>query len=213
MKRSIVTIFGIGILLYPLICFASYVIHLKDGREFATDRYWEEGDQIKFKRYGGVIGIQKGLVKEVEEIEDLPEEKEAAKPETPSAPEKADDVKKAEVPEAAENGEAVEQELPEAAKKRGATEEGSDQKAATDDTNKEGGKEDKDIDVAYYKNQKKEIVEKYREAKKKLDQAIIAHNRLAQREAKKEIEELDEQRSNLASELKEKNKGVLPNWW
>jgi len=61
MKRSIITIFGIGILLYPLICFASYVIHLKDGREFATDRYYEEGDEIKFKRYGKVIGIQKGL--------------------------------------------------------------------------------------------------------------------------------------------------------
>ena len=75
MKRSIITIFGIGILLYPLICFASYVIHLKDGREFATERYYEEGDQIKFKRYGGIIGIQKALVKEVEEIEDLPEKK------------------------------------------------------------------------------------------------------------------------------------------
>ena len=71
MKRSIITIFGIGILLYPLICFASYVIHLKDGREFATDRYYEEGGQIKFKRYGGVIGIQKDLVREMELVEEM----------------------------------------------------------------------------------------------------------------------------------------------
>ena len=73
MKKSIVAIFGIGILLYPLISFSSYIIHLKDGREFTTDRYCEEGDQIKFKRYGGVIGIEKGLVREIEEIEDVAE--------------------------------------------------------------------------------------------------------------------------------------------
>ena len=72
MKKSIVAIFGIRILLYPLICFASYVIHLKDGREFVTDRYWEEGEQIKFKRYGGVIGIQKELVPEMELAEEMP---------------------------------------------------------------------------------------------------------------------------------------------
>jgi len=48
--------------IYPCVCFPSYVIHLKDGREFVTDQYYEEGDQIKFKRYGGVIEIQKDLV-------------------------------------------------------------------------------------------------------------------------------------------------------
>ena len=71
MKKSIVIIFGIGILLYPLICFSSYIIHLKDGREFVTEQYYEEGDQIKFKRYGGLIGIEKDQVKEIEEIEDV----------------------------------------------------------------------------------------------------------------------------------------------
>lgn len=30
--------------------FAGYVIHLKDGTKFVTDQYFEEGDQIKFKR-------------------------------------------------------------------------------------------------------------------------------------------------------------------
>ena len=50
------------------ICFSSYVIRLKDGREFATDRYWEEGDQIK--------GI--------EEIKDLPNEQEAMAKQTAS---------------------------------------------------------------------------------------------------------------------------------
>jgi len=62
MKKSIAAISGIGILLYPLICFSSYIIHLKAGREFVTDQYWKEGKQIKFKRCGGVIGVQKDLV-------------------------------------------------------------------------------------------------------------------------------------------------------
>ena len=52
-------------------CFSSYIIHLNDWREFATDRYYEEGDQIKFKRYGGFIGIQKDLVREMELVEEV----------------------------------------------------------------------------------------------------------------------------------------------
>ena len=67
MKKLLTVIAAAIFVIYPSVCFASYVIHLKDGREFVTDRYWEEGNQIKFKRYGGVIGIQKGLVKGIEE--------------------------------------------------------------------------------------------------------------------------------------------------
>ncbi|MCJ7684592.1 MAG: YgdI/YgdR family lipoprotein [Desulfobacteraceae bacterium] len=62
MKKLLTLITAAIFVIYPSICFASYVIHLKDGSEFVTDRYWEEGDQIKFNRYGGVIGIQKALL-------------------------------------------------------------------------------------------------------------------------------------------------------
>ena len=62
MKKILIAIAAAGFFVYPFICFASYVIHLKDGREFVADQYWEEGDQIKFNRYGGVIGIEKELV-------------------------------------------------------------------------------------------------------------------------------------------------------
>jgi hypothetical protein len=74
-KKSIITLLGIGVLLYPLICFSSYIIHLKDGREVITDQYWEEADQIKVKQYGGVIGIQKNLINDIEDVGDLPEKK------------------------------------------------------------------------------------------------------------------------------------------
>jgi len=75
--KTILTLIAVAIfLIYPSICFSSYIIHLKDGREFVTDRYWEEGDQIKFKRYGGVIGIQG--------IKDLPDEQDAMARQTAS---------------------------------------------------------------------------------------------------------------------------------
>ena len=79
-SSSAATIFVI----YPRVSFSSYLIHLKDGREFATDRYYEEGYQIKFKRYGGVIGIQKDLVRGIEEIKVLPDEQEAIAKQTAS---------------------------------------------------------------------------------------------------------------------------------
>jgi len=59
MKKLLTLIAATIFIIYPSICFASYVIHLKDGREFATEQYHEVGGQIKSNRYGGVIGIQK----------------------------------------------------------------------------------------------------------------------------------------------------------
>jgi len=73
--------------------------------------------------------------------------------------------------------------------------------------------EGKDIHIEYYKKTKKELMEKYRKAKRILDKATIDRNKAAKREARKEIKELHEQISALSSELKEKNKGVLPDWW
>lgn len=77
MKKYATGIFVMGILLFfPFMCFPAYHIILKDGTKFVTDRYWEEEDQIKFKRYGGVIGIEKERVIEIEEIEDVPAKEE-----------------------------------------------------------------------------------------------------------------------------------------
>ena len=69
MKKLLTAVAEAVFIIYPCVCFSSYIIHLKDGREFATDRYYEEGDQIKFKRYGGVIGIEKDLAREMELVE------------------------------------------------------------------------------------------------------------------------------------------------
>jgi hypothetical protein len=46
---------------------AAFVIKLRNGNEFVTDRYWHEGKQIMFDTYGGVFGIDKAFVIKIEE--------------------------------------------------------------------------------------------------------------------------------------------------
>lgn len=52
-------------LIYPAIGFSYYYIHLKNGRGFETYQYWEEGEQIKFYIYDGIMGVPKDSVKEI----------------------------------------------------------------------------------------------------------------------------------------------------
>lgn len=61
---------------------ASYLIKLKNGSQYVTSEYWEEGNQIKFKISGGEIGFSKDSVLRITET-DLPVEAEIITPETP----------------------------------------------------------------------------------------------------------------------------------
>ena len=69
MKKLAAGFIGLCFLFCALVCSATYLIHLKDGREISTQEYWEEDGQIKIKQYGGVVGINKEEVVSVEEIE------------------------------------------------------------------------------------------------------------------------------------------------
>ncbi|MDQ1334550.1 MAG: hypothetical protein QG552_1500 [Thermodesulfobacteriota bacterium] len=69
MKKILTAIAAALFLLLPAAGFAGYVIHLKDGTKFVTDQYFEEGDQIRFKRYGGLVGIEKDRVREIVETD------------------------------------------------------------------------------------------------------------------------------------------------
>ena len=71
MKNYIAIIITIIFLICPSVCFSSYLIELKNGSKFVTYQYWGEGSQIKFYYSGGVVGIEKDLVKEIRES-DLP---------------------------------------------------------------------------------------------------------------------------------------------
>jgi hypothetical protein len=45
---------------------AAYVIKLKNGNEYLTTRYWNEGSQVRFDTYGGVFGVDKSFVAKIE---------------------------------------------------------------------------------------------------------------------------------------------------
>ena len=44
-----------------------YTIHLRDRRTLHVDEYWMDGDQIKYEKFGGFIGVER---KDVVRIED-----------------------------------------------------------------------------------------------------------------------------------------------
>lgn len=108
MKRLLMVAFIVIVtsLLYPLLSFADYIIHLKSGRQFVTERYWEEGGEIKFHFKSGVLGVPKSAVVSIEEVileapareEPLPEEAPPEKKEETNAVKKTEkkEEKKAE---------------------------------------------------------------------------------------------------------------------
>ncbi len=36
-----------------------YIIHLRDLRAIQVKNYWEEGDKIKYEKFGGIVGVQR----------------------------------------------------------------------------------------------------------------------------------------------------------
>jgi hypothetical protein len=50
---------------------AAYVIKLKNGNEYVTTRYWQEGSQILFDTYGGTFGIDKAFVGKIEKTDQV----------------------------------------------------------------------------------------------------------------------------------------------
>ena len=103
MKKILQGILAVIVVLFPIACTATYIIHLEDGRSITVDKYWEEGDQIKFSRGGGIIGIEKNSVLKIEQTEapaDLPEKKETtAETEAAPASDGAKDATKGELSE------------------------------------------------------------------------------------------------------------------
>ena len=44
---------------------AAFIIQLKNGNEFVTGRHWQEGTQVMFDVYGGVLGVDRNLVSKI----------------------------------------------------------------------------------------------------------------------------------------------------
>lgn len=52
--------------MHPAIGDSAYRIHLRSGGRISTSQYWEEKQELKFYAGGGVVGIEKGMVKRIE---------------------------------------------------------------------------------------------------------------------------------------------------
>ena len=47
-----------------------YTIHLRDERTLHVDDYWEDGDQIKYEKFGGIVGVERKDVVKIEDTAD-----------------------------------------------------------------------------------------------------------------------------------------------
>jgi hypothetical protein len=186
MKKGLIAISAAVLVIYPCVCFSSYLIHLKDGRKFLTDRYRDEGGQIKFKRHGGVIGIQKNLVKEIEEIMDLPEN-EGNEDETQATREKEALGKRAD-PDTEARSKEVE-------------------RVNKDKPNEKPG------DEQFYKNRRIALSLKVREALESYKRAKKVGDRDRIDEEFRRVSQISSQLEDLEKEVKAKNGGILPSWW
>ena len=209
MKELLTTIAMAGFLVCPFVVSAAYIIHLKDGRDFVTEQYSEEGDQIKFERYGGLIGIRKDLVNKIEEIVESPTRKDKVSSVANESPNAAKNTPQAKEETVANQTNVVDSKDP---KKREIAENGQKQRLAE----KEESENNNTLNVAdieRYKDQKKELMIKYRNAKKRLDGAILSNDKRARWEAKKELKDMHAKLTELIRELKSLNNGMLPDWW
>jgi hypothetical protein len=176
----------IALMLFPswsLLWAASYQIQLKNGNEIKTSYYWEEGSEIKFYQYGGVVGVPRANVVGIKTSNaNYQENKDITPPETIEKDPKVVDTTKIQTDD-----------------KEG---------KISQDTEKSSS-----IDPSYYRAQKATLkdklddaLERNREATRRKDQEAKDATRLEMREYVKKIYDLE-------AELKEKNKGALPKWW
>lgn len=104
MKKIFIGIIVAVSVMFPLLSSASFVIHLKDGGQILVDAYWKEGNTIRVKKYGGMIGISRALVSKIEEVktEPIPEVKKVPEEKAPGeikVEEKTEKEKPAEISE------------------------------------------------------------------------------------------------------------------
>jgi len=72
---AIMNILLLGILIVGLVgsslgvLDAAYIIKLKNGNEYVTTRYWQEGGQVLFDTYDGVFGIERTFVIKIEKTD------------------------------------------------------------------------------------------------------------------------------------------------
>lgn len=161
----------------------SYLIQLKNGGEVRTPGYWEEGDQIKFYIYGGVAGIQKGFVNEIKETKIVLRDRFEKSRSDPGYEEKFKEATKLERAD-------------------------QDQSGYSNTRTKNNI-----IDIDHYQQQKLTVRQKMEEVTQEYEEASRRRDAAAKEKARQERAALSRQLIDLTEELKQKNNGVIPEWW
>ena len=171
-------------LVIPSISVASYIIKLKNGKKISVQYYWKEGDNILFNIYGGVVGIRKDQVKE---IEDLLDEKEGAgKQEAPETTEKTEEEEKL--------------------KNQGESEKVSEEEKGEEASGRDSKKET-------FLKEKRRIIEEIDRVSLAFKAAKTQNDKKQKDEYWKELLLLQRQLSKLRNQVMAENEGKPPLWW
>jgi len=166
---------------------AAYLIELKNGSQYVTHDYWEEGNQIKFNFSGGQIGFSKDSVLKITDT-DLPVKDEIVTPEMP-------DTGAEPAPEAATPSEP------------GTEAEGKPEVAAPSEA------VPPKIDHEAYKARKRAILLQYRVNEESYSRAFENNDQEALEAASADKKKTVEELKALNREIRKENNGVLPDWW
>jgi hypothetical protein len=212
-KKLLTAIAMAGFLVCPFVVSAAYIIHLKDGRDFVTEQYLEEGNQIKFERYGGLIGIRKDLVREIEDVPDLPEEKKtpAAKPEVPALGRETGKKEKKE--DGAAKTEASKQKRAERVEKATGKEQEKEKPVELSEEEKKKADQEKNAKMKAFLEDKRQIMGERDAVTSAFREAKARKDKKGAREKFRKIVALGEKLRELDEKVKDAYGGQLPNWW
>ena len=196
-------------LLSPITGFAAYVIHLKDGTQFVTDQYYEEGNQIRFKRYGGLVGIEKDRIREIEEIEapTAPPEKKETPAET-AAPPAAAEADKQRGPEQG----TPRPDIPKQGRGKG-TEKDQEKPGQLTEEQKKGAEKTKAEKIAAFLEEKRRLDAEIKRVYSEFNEAKTNADKDAQKEHFKKLKSLREKLTELQENVKAAYGGKFPDWW
>ena len=168
---------------------SSYRLYLRNGNELRTSHYWNEGDEVRFYIYGGVAGIQKGLISSIIKLNSNYKEDEAYE----------EDLEEIHGP----------------SQFSGTRETEIARNKINEMQDKLGGNTGKKevVDFDDYKERKAALKEKLDDALQRNRESITRQDQEDQEITRKEYLELSKQIIDLGEELKRKNEGVLPGWW
>ncbi len=71
MKKVLPFLAAFVFLIYSTLCFADYIIQLKNNAHFKTSHYWEKGNIVYFRVYDGLVGFQRNFIKNIKESKRL----------------------------------------------------------------------------------------------------------------------------------------------